>query len=182
MKRLRLPLRDSDIGNLRAGEILLLSGAVYTARDAAHKRLFDLLKKGRKLPIALKNQAFFYTGPTPAPKGKVIGSCGPTTSSRMDEFTPVLLRSGLRVMIGKGERSKNVIDAIRKNKAVYLLALAGCGALLSKHVEDVARVAYSELKTEAIFKLTLKDFPIFVGVDSKGKSVFRQNTTSKRKT
>lgn len=172
MKAIKLPLKDSDIKALRAGDSLLLSGKVYTARDAAHKRLSSLIKKGEKLPLPLKDQTIYYTGPTPSPKGKIIGSCGPTTASRMDEFTPLLLKAGLKGMIGKGTRSKEVAEAIKKYKAIYFLALAGCGALLSQYVKKVDVLVYEDLGAEAIYELEIEDFPVIVGIDSSGRSVY----------
>jgi fumarate hydratase subunit beta len=168
MKKLTTPLDKEQIRGLKAGEEILLSGIVYTARDQAHKRLVS----ARKLPLDLKGQAIYYCGPTRTPKGKVIGSCGPTTSSRMDEFTPNLLRKGLSATIGKGRRSKEVIQAIRKNGAVYFLAYAGCGALITKYVKKARTVAYKDLGPEAILRLEVKDLPLIVGVDSKGRSIY----------
>jgi fumarate hydratase subunit beta len=161
------------IRKLRAAQEIKFSGIVYAARDQAHKRLFEALKRGRKLPINLKDAFIYYCGPTKTPLGKAIGSCGPTTSSRMDKFTPELLKHGLRAMIGKGERSQEVIRAIKKYKAVYFLTLAGCGALLSRYVKGATAVAYKELGPEAIYKLEVKDFPLIVGIDSRGKSVYK---------
>ncbi len=172
MRKLALPLKELDLTALKAGDSLLLSGKVYTARDAAHKRLSSLIRKGEKLPIPLKDQTIYYTGPTPAPKGRTIGSCGPTTASRMDEFTPSLLKAGLKGMIGKGSRSKEVIEAIKKYKAVYFLALGGCGALLSQYVKKVNILVYGDLGAEAIYELDIEDFPVIVGIDSRGRSVY----------
>lgn len=159
--------------DLKAGEQLCLTGVIYTARDQAHKRLVEAIKKHRKLPIDLKGAIIYYCGPARTPKGKVIGSCGPTTSSRMDAFTPALLKAGLKGMIGKGARSPEAAAAIKKYKAVYFLALAGCGALLAKYVKKATPVAYPELGPEAIYKLEVKDFPLIVGIDSKGKDIYR---------
>lgn len=161
-----------NIKNLKAGEMVLFKGPIYTARDMAHKRLAEAFIKGRKLPIDLKGQIIYYCGPTATPKGKIIGSCGPTTSSRMDVFTPVLLKAGLLGMIGKGARSKETITAIKKYRGVYFLTYAGCGALLSKYVKSAKIVAYKELGPEAIYKLEVKDFPLIVGIDTKGRSVY----------
>ena len=174
MKRLKLPLSEKDIRGVNSGESLLLSGRLYTARDAAHKILADLIRKKKKLPVRLKGGTIYYAGPTPASPGQVIGACGPTTSARMDVFTPDLLRSGLKVMIGKGRRSKDVKKAIKKHKAVYLLAPAGCGALLSRKVIKKRIVAYKELGPEAVFELDVADFPVTVGVDSRGKDIFEK--------
>jgi len=172
MKKLNLPLTDEEISNLKAGESLLLSGKVYTARDAVHKILAELIKNKRKPPIQIKGITIYYAGPTPTPPHRVIGSCGPTTSARMDVFTPILLKEGLKAMIGKGRRSREVKEAIKKYKAVYLLAPAGCGALLSKCVIRKRLIAYKELGPEAIYELEVRDFPVIVGMDSNGNSVY----------
>jgi fumarate hydratase subunit beta len=159
--------------DLKAGEEVYFSGFIYTARDQAHKRLVEALKKGKKLPIDLKGAIFYYCGPARTPPGKIIGSCGPTTSARMDKFTPELLKHGLMAMIGKGGRSQEVISAIKKYKAVYFLTLAGCGALLSKYIRRMDLVAYKDLGPEAIYRLQVKDFPLIVGIDSGGRSVYK---------
>ncbi|MCM8796502.1 MAG: FumA C-terminus/TtdB family hydratase beta subunit [Candidatus Omnitrophica bacterium] len=172
MKRINTLLIEKQLGGLKAGDEVLLSGIVYTARDQAHKRLAEAIKKRSSLPIDLKGAFIYYCGPTATPRGKVIGSCGPTTSFRMDEFTPVLLKVGLRGMIGKGRRSKEVCRQIKKYKAVYFLTYAGCGALLSKYVVKAEPIAYKELGPEAVYKLEVKDFPLIVGVDSQGRSVY----------
>lgn len=151
----------------------MLSGIIYTARDQAHKRLTELIKKGKKLPVDLKNQTVYYCGPTKTPKGKVIGSCGPTTSSRMDEFTPSLLRLGLKGMIGKGSRSREVIAEIRKHKAVYFVTYAGCGALLASKIIKAKPLCFKDLGPEAIYRLEVKDFPVIVAVDSKGRNIYK---------
>lgn len=157
---------------LKAGDKILLTGAIYTARDQAHKRLAEIIKKKQKLPFALRGAIIYYCGPTKTPKGKVIGSCGPTTSSRMDEFTPILLKAGLKGMIGKGGRSKEVVAAIKKYKGIYFLAYAGCGALVSKYIRKVTPVAYKDLGPEAILKLEVKDLPLIVGIDAKGGDIY----------
>ncbi|MFH1678320.1 MAG: FumA C-terminus/TtdB family hydratase beta subunit [Candidatus Omnitrophota bacterium] len=166
------------IENLKAGENFFFTGAVYTARDQAHKRLAEAISKGRKLPIDLKGQIIYYCGPTKTPRGKTIGSCGPTTSSRMDEFTPTLLKAGLKGIIGKGNRSKEVIAAIKKYKAVYFLTYAGCGALLSKYIKKVTPIAYKDLGPEKILKLEVKDFPLIVGIDVRGNDIYKKASTS----
>jgi len=162
------------INTFKVGQELLFSGTIYTARDQAHKRLIGKIKRGSRLPFELKNSIIYYCGPTKTPKGKakVIGSCGPTTSSRMDEFTPLLLKYGLKGMIGKGNRSPEVRDAIKKYKGVYFLTYAGCGALLSKYVLSAKTVAYSDLGPEAILKLEVKDFPLIVAIDANGGSIY----------
>lgn len=175
MRRLNLPLTDKEMRSLKAGQSLLLSGKVYTARDAVHKILADLLKSRRRTPISLRGIAIYYAGPTPAPPNRVIGSCGPTTSARMDMFTPILLRSGVKAMIGKGRRSKKVKDAIKRYKAVYFLAPAGCGALLSKRITKKRAAAYKNLGPEAIYELEVKDFPVLVGIDPRGKDIFKND-------
>ena len=172
MKRINTPLTKSEIERLKVGEEILLSGIIYTARDQAHKRLVEAINKNKKTPIDLKDQIIYYCGPTPAPRGKIIGSCGPTTSSRMDEFTPALLKKGVLAMIGKGKRSKQVVQAIKKYKAVYFLTYAGCGALLSKYVKKNESAAYKDLGPEAIYKLEVEDFPVIVGIDTRGRSIY----------
>lgn len=159
MKRLALPLKRTDMAGLKAGQEILLSGKLYTARDAAHK-------KG--LPVNIKGQTVYYVGPTPARKGSIIGSAGPTTSSRMDKYAPGLIRKGLVAMIGKGKRSKEVKEALLKNKAVYFATYGGAGAYLSKRVVSSRTVAYPELGTEAVREIEVKDFPVVVAIDPKG--------------
>lgn len=158
---------------LRAGEEILFSGYVYTARDQAHKKLVNLIKKGRKLPLDLESQIIYYCGPTETPKGKIIGSCGPTTSSRMDEFVEPILKSGIVAMIGKGRRSKRVRGLIKKYKCVYFVAPSGCGALLAKKVLAKELVCFRELGPEAVYKLKVNKFPLIVAIDGKGNSIYR---------
>lgn len=158
---------------MKKGDKILFSGIIYTARDQAHKRLVELIKKGKKLPLELKGQIIYYCGPTATPKGKVIGSCGPTTSVRMDDFVEPLLKKGLIGMIGKGRRSKTVRQLIKKYKAVYLVAPAGCGALLAKKVISKKLVAFKDLGPEAIYRLEVKDFPLIAAIDPKGRSIYR---------
>ncbi len=179
--RIELPLRREDIDRLRAGDEVLLSGVIYTARDQAHKRLAGALKAGKKIPVDLRGQVIYYTGPTPAPPGWPIGSCGPTTSSRMDPFTPFLLSRGLKGMIGKGERSAVVIGAIRKHRAVYFVALGGAGALAAARVESCRTAGFADLGTEAIHELRIRNFPLLVGVDAKGRDVYRREKKRTRK-
>lgn len=174
IKKINTPLDKKIIGALKPGEEISLSGIIYTARDQAHQRLVDSLNKRKKLPINLSGQVIYYCGPTKTPKGRVIGSCGPTTSKRMDGFTPALLEAGLLGMIGKGERSKQVTLAIKKKRAVYFLAYAGCAALLSQYVLKAKVIAYQDLGPEAIYRLEVKDLPLIVGIDPKGKSVFKK--------
>ncbi|MDO9465328.1 MAG: Fe-S-containing hydro-lyase [bacterium] len=170
-----VPLTKELRCGLRAGDRVLISGAIYTARDMAHKRLVEAIKKERKLPFDLHNQIIYYTGPTPAKKGKIIGSCGPTTSLRMDKYTPMLLGAGLGGVIGKGQRSADVISALRKYKSVYFAAIGGAGALLSQKVKSKKFVAYKDLGCEAIYKLELKEFPVVVAVDAYGRSIYGRN-------
>ncbi len=162
MRKIFLPLTKEIMKTLKLGEQVLLNGPVLTGRDAAHKRLADTLKSGKKIPVSLKGETIYYTGPTPKRIGEVIGSCGPTTSSRMDPFTPLLLKHGLIGMIGKGERSKEVILAIKKYKAVYFITIGGAGAYLSERVKSSEVIAYKDLGPEAIYRLTVQDFPAIV--------------------
>jgi fumarate hydratase subunit beta len=170
--KITTPLTREKVKGLKAGDEVLLSGTVFTARDAAHKRFLDLVRKGKRIPLNLKDAVIYYAGPTPAPPRRAIGSCGPTTSSRMDEFTPPLLRLGLRGMIGKGARSDEVRRAVKKEGAVYFLATGGIGALLSMKVKLARVVLYKELGPEAVYQLTVKDFPLTVGIDSKGNDIY----------
>ena len=164
MKNIYLPLTKKIIKTFKPGEMVLLNGPVLTARDAAHKRLTDALKASKKIPILLKGETIYYTGPTPKRAGEVAGSCGPTTSSRMDPFTPLLLKHGLVGMIGKGERSKEVDSAIKKYRAVYFITIGGAGAYLSEKVKLAEVIAYKDLGPEAIYRFELKDFPAIVAV------------------
>jgi fumarate hydratase subunit beta len=157
---------------LKAGEQILFSGIIYTARDQAHKRLIGLIKAGHQLPLEIKGKVFYYCGPTLTPKGKIIGSCGPTTANRMDEFVEPLLKKGLLAMIGKGRRSKKARELIKKYKVVYFVAPAGCGALLAKKVIAKKIIAFKELGPEAIYRLEVKDFPLIVAIDSRGESIY----------
>jgi len=172
VKKIFLPLTDVVIKELQAGDELLLSGTIYTARDQAHKRLAKLLASRKKPPIELRGTTIYYCGPTKTRPGKVIGSCGPTTSSRMDSFTPALLKAGLKGMIGKGGRSKEVIKAIKRYRAVYFIAVGGAAAYLSKRVKRAKPAAFRDLGPEAVYELLVKDFPAIVGIDSKGKSIY----------
>jgi len=174
MKRIILPLSKSVRTKLKIGEKVFLCGTIYTARDAAHKRLVDLIKKKQKLPIDLKNSIIYYAGPTPPPPGKIIGSCGPTTSSRMDPFTLPLLKKGLIAMIGKGTRSTDIQKAIKRFSAVYFVALGGAGALLSKKIKKSEILCFRELGPEAIYKLEVEDFPVIVGIDSSGRNIYER--------
>lgn len=172
MKRCVIEESACWLPTLRAGEEILLSGVVYTARDAAHKKLEELLNHNQPLPFPLGGSFIYYAGPTPAKNGLPIGSCGPTTSSRMDPYTPRLYRLGLAGTIGKGERGQAVIDAIVETGACYLCAIGGAGALAAQAVESCEVIAFDELGCESVKRLVFRDFPLFVGIDSKGNSIF----------
>lgn len=159
---------------LKAGEEVLLNGYVYTARDAVHKKFFELLKNGNELPVDLSSAVIYYAGPTPAKNGMAVGSCGPTTSSRMDVYTPALLDLGLVGIIGKGERNEAVIDAIRRNNAVYFCALGGAGALYSKAIKECEVVAFDELGCESLKKMRVENFPVYVAIDCHGGNIFEE--------
>lgn len=171
------PLNDETISVLHAGDRVYLSGIVYTARDAAHKRILELLKRGEQLPFELSGQVIYYCGPTPSPPGRIIGSCGPTTSSRMDIYTPRLLALGLKGMVGKGKRSPEVKKAVMEHKAIYFGAPGGVGALLSKCVMSSEVIAFEDLGPEAIFKLEIKEMPLFVINDIYGGDLYEEGTT-----
>lgn len=158
---------------VRAGDRVLLSGHAYTSRDAAHKRIFELLDKNEPLPFDLNGSCIYFAGPTPTPEGRVIGSCGPTTSGRMDLYSPRLLDLGLSAMIGKGERNQEVCDAIVRNKSVYFCAIGGAGALYSKSIVGCEEIAFKDLGCESVKKLELKDFPVIVAIDSVGGNLFK---------
>ena len=162
MINLTMPLEESDIRKLVCGEVVTLSGTIYTARDAAHKRLIECINNGEKLPFDVCNQGIYYVGPTPSKPGEIIGSAGPTTSYRMDDLTIPLLEHGLKVMIGKGERNKKVVESMKKNGAVYLAAIGGAGAYISNAISSCEIIAYEDLGTEAIRKLEINGHPIMV--------------------
>lgn len=172
----RLRIHTDDIAQaakmLRAGDKILLSGTIYTARDAAHKRLTGMLDRGEPLPFDLNGACIYYAGPTPAPSNLPIGSCGPTTSSRMDVFAPRLLDLGLKCMIGKGGRSQEVIEAMIRNEAVYLCAIGGAGALAAKCVRSLEVIAFEDLGCESVKRLEIEDFPLFTAIDCRGGSLF----------
>lgn len=168
------PLNLKLLSRISAGNIVYITGTVYTARDAAHKKIYDSIKARKPIPIPLTNQIIYYTGPTPAKPGRIIGSAGPTSSCRMDKYTPLLVSKGVKIMIGKGPRSAEVIDAMKKNKAVYLAAFGGAGALLSKCITKCELAAYPELGTEAVYKLEVKDFPAIVINDIKGNDLYKK--------
>ena len=160
------------IPELNVGDRVILSGVIYTARDAAHKKIFELLDEGKKLPFEISGAIIYYAGPTPAREGMAVGSCGPTTSSRMDKFSPRLLDLGLLCMIGKGERSEDVVDAIVRNKAIYLCAVGGAGALIARHIKSSEVVAFPELGCESIKRMTIDKLPLTVGIDCNGASIY----------
>ena len=172
-RNINVPMSREDARSLRAGDCVSLTGTIYTARDAAHKRMQEALDAGKKLPIDIRGNVIYYMGPSPAREGRPIGSAGPTTAGRMDKYTPRLLDLGLGAMIGKGKRSQAVTDAIVRNGSVYFAALGGAGALLSKRILSSEVVAYDDLGTEAIRKLTVKDFPVVVAIDSEGNDLFK---------
>lgn len=160
------------IEELNAGDRVFLSGIVYTSRDAAHKRIVDLINNKKRLPFEINNSFIYYAGPTPTPNGLAIGSCGPTTSSRMDKFTPQLLDLGLKGMVGKGPRCQSVIDSIIKNKAIYFCAIGGAGALASRCIVNCEVIAFEDLGCESVKKIEFKNFPLIVGIDCRGNSIF----------
>ena len=169
---MKAPINSEDAKSLKAGDYVYLTGTIYTARDAAHKRMDETLNKGERLPIDLPNNIIYYMGPSPAREGRPIGSAGPTTASRMDKYAPKLLDLGLKGMIGKGKRSQAVMDAIIRNGAVYFAAVGGAGALLSKSIVKSTVVAYDDLGTEAIRKLEVVNFPVIVVIDSDGSNLY----------
>ena len=171
-KYIKAPLEKEIVKTLRAGDYVYITGTIYTARDAAHKRMDETLREGKELPVPLKDEIVYYMGSSPAREGRVIGSAGPTTASRMDKYTPKLLDLGLGGMIGKGKRSKEVIDAIIRNQSVYFAAVGGAGALLSKCIQESEVVAYDDLGTEAVRRLTVKNFPVIVVIDCEGNNLY----------
>ncbi len=171
MKELNGPFSKERLSGLKAGDMVMLSGELLTGRDAAHARMFGLISSGKKLPVDLKGKIIYYVGPTPAKKAAAEGSAGPTTSSRMDRYTPALLRSGLSGMVGKGRRSKTATDAIIKNKAVYFITFGGAGAYLSKRIKSSKVIAYGDLGTEAVRSMKVESFPAIVAIDQKGRKL-----------
>lgn len=171
-KYIKVPLSDADARDLAAGDYVYLTGTIYTARDAAHKRMDETLAAGEALPLELAHNVIYYMGPSPAREGRPIGSAGPTTASRMDRYAPKLLDLGLKGMIGKGKRSDAVKEAIVRNQAVYFAAVGGAGALLSKSIVSSEVIAYDDLGTEAIRRLEVKDFPVIVVIDSQGNNLY----------
>lgn len=173
MRMIQLPLEKGLVKKLTVGEELRLNGTIYVGRDQAHQRLARLMADNESLPIELEGNIIYYMGPSPTPEGRIIGSAGPTTAGRMDPFAPALLDRGLTAMIGKGNRNQEVYDAIIRNEAVFLYAFGGCGALYSDRITSSEVVAFGELGPEAIYKLTVKDFPVLVAIDCRGNSIFK---------
>ena len=171
-KYLTIPFSAEEAETLKSGDYVYLTGTIYTARDAAHKRMYEALREGIELPFDIRNNVIYYMGPSPAREGRPIGSAGPTTASRMDKYAPSLLDLGLRGMIGKGKRSEEVRRAIVRNHAVYFAAVGGAGALLSKSIISSEVIAYADLGTEAVRKLEIKDFPAIVVIDSEGSNLY----------
>jgi len=186
-KYIKVPLDDTTASALKTGDYVYLTGTIYTARDAAHKRMYEALVQKEEasadevLPIEMTNNVIYYMGPSPAREGRPIGSAGPTTASRMDKYAPTLLDLGLKGMIGKGKRSQDVKDAIVRNKAVYFAAVGGAGALLSRSIVESEVIAYDDLGTEAIRKLTVKDFPVIVVIDAEGNDLYETAIEEYRK-
>lgn len=172
--KLSTPLTKDKIKDLKAGDFVYITGTIYTARDAAHKRMYEAVGNGESLPLDLKDEVIYYMGPSPAREGRVIGSAGPTTASRMDKYAPTFLDMGQSAMIGKGKRSDAVHEAIVRNGAVYFAAIGGAGALLSKRIKDSEVIAYDDLGTEAIRKLIVEDFPVIVVIDSTGRDLYEE--------
>lgn len=172
--KLMAPLAGANVEALAAGDRVLLYGTIYTARDVAHRRLVDLLERGEELPFDLMGQIIYYVGPTPPSHGRPAGSAGPTTSSRMDPFTPALLSTGVRALIGKGDRGEAVIEALKQHQAVYLAAVGGAGALLAERIKSAEVVAWPELGTEAVYRLEVEEFPAIVAIDAQGRDIYRR--------
>lgn len=173
-KYIKTPLTEDIVMDCRAGDMVYLTGTIYTARDAAHKRMYEAILEGKNIPMELKNNIIYYLGPSPARPGQVIGSAGPTTSSRMDKYTPLLLDRGLKGMIGKGKRSDEVIQSMQKNHAVYFAAIGGAGALLSKCIKKSEVIAYEDLGTEAIRRLEVENLPVIVVIDCEGNNLYEK--------
>ena len=181
-KKIHVPFTKEEVVTLQAGDYVYLTGTIYSARDAAHKRMYETMLEGNEIPMNLKDNVIYYLGPTPAKEGQIIGSAGPTTASRMDKYTPLLLDNGLNGMIGKGKRSQTVIDAIVRNKAVYFAAVGGAGALLSKCIKKSEVIAYDDLGTEAIRKMEVENFPVIVVIDSEGHNLYETAVEEFKKT
>ncbi|MBE7029953.1 MAG: Fe-S-containing hydro-lyase [Ruminococcaceae bacterium] len=181
MKHIELPLTKEKLFELRCGDAVTLSGVLYTGRDAAHKRMIEALQAGQNLPFDVENATIYYVGPCPHKDGEVIGSCGPTTSGRMDAYAPTLIEKGLTGMIGKGIRKRAVIDAMKRHGAVYFGAIGGAGALLARHVKKSEVIAYDDLGTEAVHALTVENFPVTVIVDAQGNDLYESGKAKYRK-
>lgn len=179
-RQIETPLNEETVRELKSGDYVYITGTIYTARDAAHKRMHEALSQGKELPFDLKDHVIYYMGPSPAREGRPIGSAGPTTASRMDKYTPALLDLGLRGMIGKGKRTEEVKKAIIRNNAVYFAAVGGAGALLSKSILSSEVIAYDDLGTEAIRKLSVKDFPVIVVIDAQGNDLYETSAEAFR--
>ncbi|MCM1468513.1 MAG: Fe-S-containing hydro-lyase [Alistipes sp.] len=178
---IKAPLGDEDVSSLHAGDYVYITGTIYTARDAAHKRMYEALEKKEELPVKMENNIIYYMGPSPAREGRPIGSAGPTTASRMDKYAPSLLDLGLKGMIGKGKRSRAVKDAIIRNNAVYFAAVGGAGALLAQRITKSTVIAYDDLGTEAIRELEVENFPVIVVIDSDGNDLYETAAEQYRK-
>ncbi|MCL5039456.1 MAG: Fe-S-containing hydro-lyase [Firmicutes bacterium] len=174
MLRINTPLREEDARKLKMGDKVLITGTIFTGRDAAHKRIFEALQRGEELPVNLRGEIIYYVGPCPAKPGEVIGSAGPTTSGRMDPYTPATLKYGLKGMIGKGLRDQGVVEAMKKYGAVYFVAVGGAGALLAERIKKAEVVAYPDLGTEAIHRLEVEDFPVIVAIDAEGNDLYAE--------
>lgn len=172
MKNITLPLDEKTISSLHAGDPVMITGTILTARDCAHKRIFECLDKNLPLPFELENATIYYAGPCPAPEGRACGSCGPTTSARMDSFAPRLLDLGLGGMIGKGEMSDEVVEALKRNKKVYFAAIGGAGAFYSQSIKSAECIAFADLLSEAVYKMQVESFPAVVAIDSYGKTIY----------
>jgi len=181
VRAITTPLSDSDLLDLKAGDRVSITGVIYTGRDAAHKRLVELLEQGKELPFDPRGQIIYYVGPTPAKPGKPIGSAGPTTSYRMDAYAPRLIEVGLKGMIGKGSRSQEVVEAMKKHKAVYFAAVGGAAALIAKRIKSSELIAYEDLGPEAIFRLEVEDFPVLVANDVYGNDLYQQGVEAYRR-
>ena len=175
-KHINAPFTEEQTKELKSGDYVYISGTIYTARDAAHKRMYEAMQNGEQAPFSLENNVIYYLGPSPAKEGQVIGSAGPTTSSRMDKYTPLMLQNGVKGMIGKGKRSPEVIEAIKKNQAVYFAAVGGAGALLSNCIKKAEVIAYDDLGTEAIRKLEVENLPVVVVIDKDGNNLYETAT------
>ena len=171
-KHLNVPANTEELAELKSGDYVYLTGTIYTARDAAHKRLFELIEKGENLPVDIKGEIIYYVGPAPAKPGYAVGPAGPTSSYRMDKYAPALLDLGLKGMVGKGARNKEVIDAIVRNGCVYFAAIGGAAALIAKSIKKEEMLCYEDLGTEAVRRYTVEDFPCIVAIDSKGNNVY----------